>query len=669
MVQIRRPNVQGNPPALQVLNQGKFPRGVLSIIDKTNLPRPALETADNSTLIEDGSISPRPGVDYYGTAATGSGDGIDGAGMHVTSDDVVHLLKVTNGTLYRSLNDGATWTSCTGASFTAGAKVSMEQINDFTYLANGEESLVRYDGTTTLQTYTALTTPTGVGTAKTGLSGTTYTYRYRVSALNDIGETIASTASTVQVNRTRDSFDASNFVTFTWGAVTGANGYAIYVGQTSGEEVYIDSVDGQASTTYIDQGQAIEQIQFLAPDSDTTSGPRAADVALVGSRLYATGDADFPYRVWISGSGRLAGQFGSSFDSTWVDLQKGGQNKPVKVEDYRDGKGLPLATVWCKSKDGLGSVWQGTLESFTVGDITFPVPNFNKLPGSRGTDAPFSVVNVLNDFMYYNSQAFYNLGSRAQFLNLLSTDEASVNVRPDVQSIRPEHSSKITAHYQTPHVYFSCPVGSDENDTTFIYDTERKAWLPRGFTIGFERFFTYSDSNGNRRLLCWKSGDHRLSEISTQIRGDYGQAFTTTVRTGINHVNPKDRSRFMWVEEAFVEFAQTRGTITVELLANTREEGFKTIDTVTISPDSSLSSWDTFPWDTEQWDVGTGADAVAYSEPTVKRYFLVDDDINAYQLQVTTNSVNAYYVLRTLQISGSDSEGEKPRPWEVFSSQ
>ena len=126
---------------------------------------------------------------------------------------------------------------------------------------------------------------------------------------------------------------------------------------------------------------------------------------LIGSRLYGTRDKDYPYRVWISGAGPYIGSFSSAYDATYIDLQKGGQFKPVKVEDYRDGKGTPLATVWCDSSDGRGCVWQGSLESFTIGDTTFPVPNFYKLPGSRGTPAPGSVINVLNDYMYYNSQA------------------------------------------------------------------------------------------------------------------------------------------------------------------------------------------------------------------------------------------------------------------------
>lgn len=187
---------------------------------------------------------------------------------------------------------------------------------------NGWDNIMRYNGTTTLQVYTALSAPSGVSLTKTGLGGTVYTYRYRVAAVNDIGYTQASTAMTIQTDRTRDSFDASNKTTFTWGAVVGAVRYDIYVGQIAGEEVYLDSVDGNATVTYVDAGQSVEQITSVAPDTNTTQGPRVGDMELIGTRLYATNDRDFPYRVWISGAGRYIGYFSSAYDATYIDLQK-----------------------------------------------------------------------------------------------------------------------------------------------------------------------------------------------------------------------------------------------------------------------------------------------------------------------------------------------------------
>lgn len=656
--------INDNPPGLITLTQDKFDRGVISLIDQSKLPRNALKEANNIILGEDGAPMIRPGLDWYGTSA--SAHAIDGASFFVDDDDSVHLLKVANGSVYRSIDNGDNWALCSGASFTAGKKVRFEQANGYMYLYNGWDNIIRYDGSTTLQVYTALASPTPISAVKTGLAATTYTYRYRVSAVNDIGFTQASTAVTVQVSATRDGFDSSNKVTFTWNAVAGAVRYDIYVGQIAGEEVYIDSVEGQATTTYVDDGRAVEQITSVAPDTNTTQGPRVADMELIGSRLYATKDRDFPYRVWISGAGRYIGYFSSAYDATYVDLQKGGQYKPVKLADYRDGKGTPLATVWCDSADGAGCVWQGSLETFTVGDTTFPVPNFYKLPGSRGTSAPDSVVNVLNDYYYYNTQAFYNLGSRAQFLNLLSTDEASANIRPNVKDIQQSASSKITGHFNDAKLYMSVPYQSEENNATIIMDTERKAWLPRAFNIGFERFFDYTDTDGGRHLLCWKPGDTCLTEINENFKGDYGVAFETSLITGLRHVNEKDRFDFMMAENAQVEFAQPLGVINIELSGITREEGYKKLgETKSIQPSTTKYSWTTHTWGGHTW-TDTDTEIVSSSEPSTKRYWGILESLNAYQYRVQTNSLNARYILRTLQVTGTPDEGGMPPEWELF---
>lgn len=652
-----------SPPAVKVITQDKFDRGVMTIVHPSKLPKNALAVADNLWLGEDGTPEVRPGVAWFGTAP--SADAIDGSAWYVDSNDEVHLIVVAGGKIYRSLNDGTTWAECTGATLTAGKKVHFEQAASFLYIFNGHDNIARYDSSTTLATYTALTTPLGSSLTKgAGLAGTTVTtLRYRVSAVNDIGYTLASTALTIGVDRDRAAFDSTNYTEFQWGAVSGAIRYDIYVGTIAGEEKYLASVEG--TETYQDRFNAIEQSAIQVPQSNTTQGPRVSDMSLIGSRLFATGDRDYPYRIWISGAGQYIGYFSSAYDATYIDWQKGGQLKPIKVEDYRDGKGSPLATAWCDSKDGLGAVLQGTVETFTVGSISFPVPNFYKLPGSRGTNAPDSVVNVLNDYMYYNSQAFFNLGSRAQFLNLLSTDESSANIRPSVKQIRQSASHKIAGHFEDAKVYMSVPVDSDSNNTTMIYDTERKAWLPRAFNIGFERFFKYTSTEDTRHTLCWKEGDSQLSQIANNIKGDYGQAFQTDLQTGLQHVNPRNRFEFMYAEEGEMEFSSPQGAIGIELSAFVREDGFKPVVERTMSPSTEKYSWTTHGWGGNKW-TNTDQEIVSFSEPSTKRFFLIGEDINLYQWRLQTNSLQAKYQLRTLQVNGTASQAGKPQEWELF---
>jgi hypothetical protein len=427
-------NLPTSSPSIDFQSLDSWKKGVITLIDKSRVPKDALIEAQNIFLVEDGVPTPRPGTDWYGTAPSASA--IDGAAMYYTDAGVPHIVCVAGGTIYRSTNDGVTWTACTGATLTSGKKAFFVQDHSYLYITDKFDNIVRYDGSTTLVTYTSLTTPAAPSIAETGLAGTTYNRYYKISAVNSVGFTPASSASAVvQSALDRDSWDSTtNFATLTWGAVTGATRYDVYTSNDNIDYYYLDTVIGNSSTSYQDNGSAIQNTNVLAPTDNTTQGPKIQRLEQIGSRLWGVQDNDNPWRVWFSGSGAYAGYFSSAYDGGYIDLMKGSQFRPVRVVDYRDGKGTPYATVWCSSPDGRGCIWQISLEIITVGTESITVPSAYRLPGSRGSDAPESVVNVLNDYMFYNSQAFYNLGSRAQFLNLLSTDESSANIRPSVKA-------------------------------------------------------------------------------------------------------------------------------------------------------------------------------------------------------------------------------------------
>lgn len=648
-----------NFPSPQYLTLGNFKRGVITLIDKSRLPSNALEEADNILLVEDGQPSPRPGVGFYGSEMP-NGEEIDGVDYFDFSG-VVHMVAVAGGNIYRSTDDGNTWTLCSGATLTSGETANMLQNGNYLYLTTGVDNIVRYDGSTTLQTYTSLSTPAAPTVGTTGLSGSGYTYYYKVSAVNAVGFTAASSATSV-VNSSidRTAFDTSHLVTLTIGAVAGATRYDVYVSEDNSSFYYLGST---TTTTYIDNGLDVVNVAITAPTANTTQGPKVEELTNVGSRMYGIRDHDNRYRIWFSGAGTNAGSFSSAYDGGYLDWQKGGKLIPKKVADYRDGKGTPYATVWCDSADGQGGILQVSLDTVTVGDVSVTVPSAYLLPGSRGTPAPGSVVNVLNDYMFYNSQAFYNLGSRAQFLNLLSTDESSANIRPTVKQISSAGEANIASVYYDAKVFFSVPYGSDTNNSVAVYDTERKAWLPKAFTIGFKKFLRYTDTTGAHHLLAIRPGDNQLSEISDNIRGDYGSAFNTSLVTGLYPVT-KNRFEFQFVEEGEIEFSNPQGFIYIELLGIERAQGYRTSKNVTIQSRLTDTGWDTFAWDSTAWD-DTSVVVDVYSDSSVKRYFNVQKELNAVQWRITTTSLDADYVMRTLQTWGTNTQAGKPRAWRL----
>lgn len=652
------------------LTLGNFKRGVITLIDKSRLPRDALEQADNIFLVEDGQPSLRPGVDYFGTAPTSAQiDGFD----YFDTGTTVHIVCASNGSFYRSTNDGATWTILTGATYTAGTTINFNQYNAYLYITDGTNNIARYEGTTTLATYTTLATPAAPTTTVTGMgAGTAITYTYKISRVNTVGFSIASAASStvaVTTSLSRDTWvlgTTNATITFPASLSTQTR-WDIYLSDDGVNYYYLNSKSTDPATpavvTWLDDGTSIVVPSTTAPTGNTTQGPLVEELTNVGSRMYGVRDSANPYRIWFTSGSAPLGAFSTAYDGGYLDWVPGGKFKPVKVIDYRDGKGTPLATVFCKSSDGQGCIVQMSLDIFTVGNISITVPAAYKLPGSRGTPAPGSVVNVLNDYMFYNSQAFYNLGSRQNFQNLLSTDEASANIRPTVKQVTTSAESKIASVYFDAKVYFSVPIGSTTNNQTIVYDTERKAWLPKAFSLGFSKFLRYTTTGNAPKLLALKPGDTKLSEISMSIQGDYGVAFSSALKTGLYPVT-KNRFEFQWTEQAELEFSNPTGVISVELIGIERSRGFSSQGSASVTSTLSTTGWDTFLWDSTLWD-DTSTAIDTFSESSVKRYFRVGRELNAVQWLVTTNTLDAGYVLRTLQTWGTNTNAGLPRSWRI----
>lgn len=649
-----------NPDYLTLQN---FSRGVITLIDKSRLPKNALEEAINIFLVEDGQPSIRPGVDWFGVEVPNAAE-IDGAEYYDTGT-ASHLVVVAGGNVYRSTDDAATWDLCSGGTLTSGEKAEMNQNGGFLYITTGADAILRYNGTTTLQTYSALDDPAAPSVAKTGLGATTYRYYYKVSAVNQVGFSEASTSDDIQVSLTRDAWDpTTNFVTVTGTVDTDSTRVDFYISEDNVDFFYVgSSIPVSGAYTFKDDGSAPIIPSTQAPTENTTTGPSIEELINVGGRQYGVRDRDNKYRIWFTGTGIYSGAFSNSYDGGYLDWQEGGKFIPVKVVDYRDGKGTPYATVWCKSADGQGSIIQMTIESLTIEDITISVPSAYQLPGSRGCPAPASVVNVLDDYYFYNSQAFYNLGSRAEKLNLLSTDEESSNIRPSVKRINKAAEEGICSVYYDAKVYFSVPYGTAHNSHVCVYDTERKAWLPEAFDIGFKKFLRYTDASKNQKLLAIKPGDARLSEISTGIRGDYGEAFSTSLKTGL-YSTADNRFEFQWTEEGEIELSNPQGAVNVELSGIERTRGYSAVNTETITTRLINSGHSTFEHST-MLHSDTSLAVEAYSESSVKRYFNVQKELNAVQWIITTNTLDAFYILRTLQTWGTVTQAGKPRTWRI----
>lgn len=645
------------------INKEPFYRGVIDLINRTELPMSAVWKAYNLIQIENGYYTKRPGTEYYGTASTYT---LDGGGVHYASGSVPHLLRVANGTVQRSLDDGATWDNCTGATLTAGKKCVMLQggfEDPQTWIVNGYDGLIRYDGTTTLVAYSALSTPTGLSAAQTGMTGTTYTHYYTCSAVNAVGFTAAPTATSVQSTEVREDFSATKYVTVSCTAVSGAERYDWYYGDSSGKQYWIGS---SATNTYKDIGGQI--VYTVTPPVDnTTDGPVFGDIEYSDNRIWGAKDPSNPYRVYWAGSGAWAGYFSPYYGGGWIDLEPGSAATVEKIKHYRDGKGTSYATVWTKDPDNMAGIWQiGLTTKLSDSGLSYVEPSAFKLPGSRGTVSQFSVVEILNDILFMNRDGLYALRSKQQLLNLLATDELTSGIRNFLKRLNQSAIDKVCAIAHNYKVYISIPIdGSTTNNRIMVYDLERRNLTPEAFDYGVERFFDYTDTDGTRRLLGWLPDGKQFIEISENFEGDFGQTIPTKLETGIMHTT-QDRFSFFKARDIEFEFTDTKGDIIIEVDGYEKKKGYSTLLVIEINGDSRYAGgWSNFLWSFKQWSATT-AGAASIFGLTTKKYQRINKEINNFGFTVKTDNFNSNYTgPRVLQVYGKPTRSKKPSNWKA----
>lgn len=635
----------------------KFDKGTVTLIDEARILTTMASETKNLIQTQDGLWSQRWGRDYYGELISGESS-LDGGEEYVVNETTREIIVVggTTGKVFKSTNDGATWTQITGATLTPGKRPYFMQINSILFIANGYDNLVQYNGSV-LSQYSSLSAPTGVGLARTTLTAGSYTMYYQITALNQVGETVASTEASITVNKTRDTWTSGEKITVTWTAVVGASRYQIYWSDEAGREAYIDSV---TTNSYADDASMQQNPYVVPPNDNTTTAPKFRQMELSGNRIWGTADVNNPYRVHFSGVGQFIAFFSEWYGGGWVDLDKGGREMPVSVKHYRTGKGDSAATVLCKNPEGDGTIWQVTLESVTVGSTSFTVPIPVKVVGSVGTVSPYGVVKMGNDLIFPNKQGIFTLGTPMQTLNILATNEKSQLIRPSYRGMNQSKVADICGIYYDAKVFFSCAVG-DTNDTTFIYDSERKNWN-WSWDFGAKQWFKVTDVTGKTHLVYIPPTGNQLVEVSESFNTDFGQPFKTSYISGLIPFS-RDDTTFAKVKEVVVTIGRLKGTILVEILGIEAKRGFSTVGSKQVTDASSSIMFVESIFGSYRFSHRDSAPKT-FAQANIKKRIRVGKKLNKIQIHISSSTSGTEFTILNFQVTGALIPTALPSQWK-----
>ncbi len=492
-----------------------FLGGLNTFQDETLIKDSELTDAKNIVLDVDG-IQPRHGTLDYEDEADSK---VQGGVGYYKSTGTRELLRVSGG--YLKKYSTGTPTQIGSATYSTTADACLVQARDNAYIFNGVENLSYYNGAT-ITTYTSLSTPAKPTVAVVGTTGKT-TYSYRVSAFNNVGETVASTATAITTGTS--SLSVSNYCRVTWAAVTNATGYNVWGRQATGlAESYIDTV---YSTGFIDDGLIDQSTTIIPPEANTTRGIKGTMGIFAISKLFSAGDSAHPSRLYYGGNGvNIANFSGSTEGGSFVDVFRNDGSQIRAIAPFQGG-----VIVF---KDN--AIYKFSFIQATVDGNTVQIPQLEEVTRSFGGISFKGVKAVENDLVFPAKKdgrlAFYSLGNQENYAgSVLRTNELSIKIQEQLRDVNVDRLAD-TAGFYFENIY-GCAVtksGSSVNDRIWALDTRFGAWVY--WEGGAWRFFTtWEDSDGNVSLLYGNESNGFMTEMFQTARNDNGTAISVKFST------------------------------------------------------------------------------------------------------------------------------------------
>lgn len=632
-----------------------FGGGVNTLFSQTRLKKNEAAELTNMWLIEDGVPDKRPGTAAFGGVTFTNRP--DGAWEYRTTAGARELIVVADGKVWRVDPDAETKTEITGATFTSGYPCDAIQISNKLYIVNGQDSMATYNGTT-LSSYTEIAAPAWGGTPLArgaGLSAGSITLYYRVTASNNVGETVPNAEQSITVDANPDVWSAADeYIDIDWAAVSGATKYTVYMSTSSGFEVKLAET---TDTTFRDDGSYTENPYIEPPTSNTTGGPKFTQIDLCDNRIVGCKDPNNPWRTHYSGKGVNLGIFSSGYDGGWIDLEYGGKAITTAPLDYQS-----LIHIFCKTDDGRGTIWQLPFEGVVVGSELINVPQPQKIISAIGCGDPRTITYVENDVMFWNAANGLNaLGNEPGILDVLRTNEISSKIRNYARDL-PNTGDKCAYYWNSKLLisYRTTSATGSDWAATMVFDRERNC-LIKPWTVGVSQFLEYTDTSGTTHLLGIAATG--LIEFSKNYEGDSGVAFAW------NYLGPRfpigqDFLDFARRFKTAIKLRSLTGTVAITVYGTGKTGAFEAIASGTAEGQLAQAGmgWDLMG----NFQLGdTEGTVVTFDSDSLIRYLWANSLLREIQFQVSGSNINDRAVILAYQFRGVEDQTAAPLDWKL----
>jgi len=630
------------------IHQNRWNKGYISTIDNSRRDTQSFSDLTNMEIVQDYVVRPRPPLVKYGVQPDKPVIGRTNIRYNDTRSIIWMMDDAGTGKLYKQ-TDGGAFTSI-GGTYDSSAWSMGVQAKAKLYMYNGVNNLSYIKlSDNSVNTYTSLATPVISSVVKSGMAGSAYTHYYRVTANNEVGESIASGVGSVTSGKIRQSWiENTDYTTTTWAAVPGATSYTIYYGDKATDTFELYTVAENATISFIDYGTLAENTFKLAPEGNSTEGA-------IFTWMYA--DAKNSQIFGVTKENKLfysapgTGDFSPYNGGGWVGIDEDGDTKLNYVDGFRNGKGDPVITVSARGAAGKGKLFHVSFETLTVGDQVIVYPNVYEANGQSGTYAPRATLKERDSLYYFTGQDVRPTGTSQNIVNILTTDTISQVIEPDLEKINLAHLHKSCGVSYRDRLYFALPVGSDENNEIWYLDLSRKnAWILR-WPIPAKDLWLYEDSNGNTHFCALVNNKVlEFTRKGAQTHQDDGVGWRSNV--GFSSLTwDEDGLSLGSIRNQYFKLLFPKGTINANATGLTRKGVTTSVGSDSYTVTTTPTAYDEWVYDMFEYDEDPGV-VETYGKSVAVLRIKPRGLLNQLDWNVTADTPGSDYVLSAVNTRG-----------------
>jgi hypothetical protein len=630
------------------IHQNRWNKGYISTIDNSRRDTQSFSDLTNMEIVQDYVVRPRPPLVKYGVQPDKPVIGRTNIRYNDTRSIIWMMDDAGTGKLYKQ-TDGGAFTSI-GGTYDSSAWSMGVQAKAKLYMYNGVNNLSYIKlSDNSVNTYTSLATPVISSVVKSGMAGSACTHYYRVTANNEVGESIASGVGSVTSGKIRQSWiENTDYTTITWTAVPGATSYTIYYGDKATDTFELYTVAENATISFIDYGTLAENTFKLAPEGNSTEGA-------IFTWMYA--DAKNSQIFGVTKENKLfysapgTGDFSPYNGGGWVGIDEDGDTKLNYVDGFRNGKGDPVITVSARGAAGKGKLFHVSFETLTVGDQVIVYPNVYEANGQSGTYAPRATLKERDSLYYFTGQDVRSTGTSQNIVNILTTDTISQVIEPDLEKINLAHLHKSCGVSYRDRLYFALPVGSDENNEIWYLDLSRKnAWILR-WPIPAKDLWLYEDSNGNTHFCALVNNKVlEFTRKGAQTHQDDGVGWRSNV--GFSSLTwDEDGLSLGSIRNQYFKLLFPKGTINANATGLTRKGVTTSVGSDSYTVTTTPTAYDEWVYDMFEYDEDPGV-VETYGKSVAVLRIKPRGLLNQLDWNVTADTPGSDYVLSAVNTRG-----------------